>query len=190
MPEFAKARIHVTYAYFIASLGITAALLAAVFQTPALLHILLHNSWKSFACHSLIIYIWIYVVNLTMKIPYTPEDLCYKHITWTTQQALYTILLTQFLLHNAPIMKNCALAMTCHFIGFSATFLGITHSSQDIFIAAQWVLGTGIVLASYLSGLYSFSVYSGLQQLSGFFLYDSRESILRVNSKFFDPLSL
>lgn len=46
-PQYVRDRIHDTYAYFGASVGITAVSAAAVFRTPALINLFARTGWIS-----------------------------------------------------------------------------------------------------------------------------------------------
>lgn len=46
-PQYVRERVHDTYAYFGASVGITAASAAAVFRTPALLNLFARTGWMA-----------------------------------------------------------------------------------------------------------------------------------------------
>lgn len=83
-PEYVRERIHSTYAYFGASIPITAAAAAAVFRTPVLFNLVTRSGWLS------IIGTMVAMIGTGMvaqSIPYQ-EGFGAKQIAWATHCAV------------------------------------------------------------------------------------------------------
>uniref|UniRef100_A0A6B2E8Z8 Putative growth hormone-induced protein n=1 Tax=Phlebotomus kandelakii TaxID=1109342 RepID=A0A6B2E8Z8_9DIPT len=201
-PQYVKERIHNTYMYFGASLGITALTALAAFRSPAILNIVSRNGFMS------IVLMMGAVVGsgaIAQSIPYT-EGIGAKQLAWAAHCAILGAMIAPLCFVGGPILTRAALYST-GVVGGLSTVAVCAPSDKFLYMGGPLAIGLGVVFASSLAsiwlppttalgaGLASMSLYGGLLLFSGFLLYDTQRIIRRAEThpmyamQKFDPVN-
>lgn len=179
-----KDRIRDTYAYFGASIGLTAASAIGVFRTPALLNIVARGGFISLGV-SLAAMIGTGMV--ARSIPYE-EGLGKKQLAWALHCAVLGAVVAPICLLGGPLLTRAAW-YTAAMVGGLSTVALCAPSEKFLYMGGPLAMGFGVVFASSIAtmflppttalgaGLYSFALYGGLILFGGFILYDTQKII-------------
>ncbi|XP_030373452.1 growth hormone-inducible transmembrane protein [Scaptodrosophila lebanonensis] len=183
-PQYVKDRIHATYAYFGASCAITAASALAVFQSDALLGLLMRSGWVSTL-------VTLGVVMATgavaQAIDYEP-GFGAKQLAWALHCGVLGAVIAPMCFLGGPILTR-ALLYTGGIVGALSTVAACAPSDKFLYMGGPLAIGLGVIFASSLAsmwlppttavgaGLASMSLYGGLILFSGFLLYDTQRIV-------------
>ncbi|KAH8312510.1 hypothetical protein KR044_011133 [Drosophila immigrans] len=183
-PQYVKSRIHATYAYFGASCALTAASATAVFQSDALLSLIMRSGWLSTLVTLGLV---MGTGALAQAIEYQP-GLGIKQMAWALHCAVLGGVIAPMCFMGGPILVK-ALLYTGGIVGALSTVAACAPSEKFLNIGGPLAIGLGIVFASSLAsmwlppttaigaGLASLSLYGGLILFSGFLLYDTQRIV-------------
>ncbi|CAG7819103.1 unnamed protein product [Allacma fusca] len=183
-PQYVRDRIHTTYAYFGGSCILTAMSAVAAFRTPALMNLMMRNSWLVMGGS---IAAMIGTGMVVRSMPYTP-GFGAKQLGWMAHSGVIGVVLAPMCLMGGPILMRAAL-MTAGVVGGLSTIAVCAPSEKFLNMGGPLAIGLGVVFASSLasmfvpattvlgSGLFSISLYGGLILFSGFLLYDTQRII-------------
>lgn len=201
-PEYVRQRVRDTYTYFGGSIVITAASALAVSRHPAMLNLVMRNSWlaigASFAA-------MIGTGIVARSLPYR-EGLGAKQVAWALHCGVMGALVAPLCLLGGPIMMRAA-CYTAGVVTGLSTVAACAPSDKFLNMGGPLAIGLGFVFASSLgsmflppttvlgAGLYSLSMYGGLVLFGGFLLYDTQR-IVRMAETYplyaaqpYDPVS-
>ncbi|ALC45321.1 CG1287 [Drosophila busckii] len=188
-PHYVRDRIHATYAYFGASCAVTAASAAAVFQSDAMLNLIMRSGWMA----SLI------TLGLVMGTGALCQSLTYepglgaKQLAWALHCGVLGAVIAPICFLGGPILVR-ALLYTGGIVGALSTVAACAPSEKFLTIGGPLAIGLGLVFASSLAsmwlppttalgaGLASMSLYGGLILFSGFLLYDTQRVVKAAES--------
>jgi len=188
-PQYVKQRIHDTYLYFGASIGISAASAAMVFRTPALLNLVSRGGWLALIGTFAVM---IGSGMVAQSIPYSP-GFGSKQLAWAAHSAILGAVIAPLCFVGGPILLRAAW-YTAGVVGGLSTIAVCAPSEKFLTLGAPLAMGLGVVFASSLAGmflpattalgagLYSISLYGGLLLFSGFLLYDTQKIIKRAEN--------
>lgn len=180
-PEYVRDRIRTTYAYFGGSIMITAASAMSVFQSRALMNLLMKNSWVSIA---LSLGAVIGTGMVARSLPYE-KGLGPKQLAWMVHSSVVGALIAPLCLLGGPLLIRAA-CYTAGVVGGLSTVAACAPSEKFLNMGGPLAMGLGVVFVSSLgtmflppttalgAGLYSMSLYGGLILFSGFLLYDTQ----------------
>ncbi|XP_060649072.1 growth hormone-inducible transmembrane protein [Drosophila nasuta] len=183
-PQYVKSRIHATYAYFGSSCAVTAASAAAVFQSEALLSLIMRSGWLATLVTLGLV---MGTGALTQAIEYQP-GLGIKQLAWALHCAVLGAVIAPMCFMGGPILVK-ALLYTGGIVGALSTVAACAPSEKFLNIGGPLAIGLGIIFASSLAsmwlppttaigaGLASVSLYGGLILFSGFLLYDTQRIV-------------
>lgn len=183
-PEHVRQRIRDTYGYFGGSIAITALSAFAVSRNPAMLSLVLRNSWlaigASFAA-------MIGSGMLVRSLPYE-GGLGAKQAAWMLHSGIMGALVAPLCLLGGPILVRAAW-YTAGVVAGLSTVAACAPSEKFLNMGGPLAIGLGFVFASSLgsmflpastalgAGLYSISMYGGLVLFGGFLLYDTQRIV-------------
>ncbi|KAH7985772.1 growth hormone-inducible transmembrane protein-like [Rhipicephalus sanguineus] len=183
-PEYVRQRVRDTYTYFGGSIVITAASALAVSRHPAMLNLVMRNSWlaigASFAA-------MIGTGMVARSLPYR-EGLGTKQAAWALHCGVMGALVAPLCLLGGPIMMRAA-CYTAGVVTGLSTVAACAPSDKFLNMGGPLAIGLGFVFASSLgsmflppttalgAGLYSLSMYGGLVLFGGFLLYDTQRIV-------------
>lgn len=197
-PQYVRERIHSTYKYFGAGLGITAASALAVARSPTLMNLAMKNSIGSILVSMVLL---IGSGAVVRSIPYEPGKFGSKQLAWAMHAGLLGGFLAPLTLLGGPLLVRAAW-YTAGIIGGLSVVAATAPSDKFLNMAGPLSVGLGLVFASSIGGvffppttklgvsLYSISIYGGLILFSLFLLYDTQKIVHRAeNSMHFDPVN-
>lgn len=183
-PEEVKERIRDTYAYFGASIGLTAASAAAVFKTPALLNIVARQGMVALGVS---IAAMIGTGMFARSIPYE-KGIGKKQLAWALHCGVIGAVIAPICILGGPILTRAAW-YTAGMIGGLSTIAVCAPNEQFLKMGGPLAMGFGVVFASSIAsvflppttalgaGVYSIALYGGLILFGGFTLYDTQKII-------------
>ncbi|XP_017013143.2 growth hormone-inducible transmembrane protein [Drosophila takahashii] len=201
-PQYVRDRIHATYAYFGASCGVTAASSVAIFQSDAMMSLMMRSGWIA----SLV------TLGLVMLSGAVAQGMDYqpgfgaKQVAWLAHCAVLGAVLAPMCLLGGPILTK-ALLYTGGIVGALSTVAACAPSEKFLNMGGPLAIGLGVVFASSLAsmwlppttavgaGLASMSLYGGLILFSGFLLYDTQRIVKsaemhpQYSSSLYDPIN-
>lgn len=193
-----RERIHSTYKYFGAGLGITAASALAVARSPTLMNLAMKNSIGSILVSMVLL---IGSGAVVRSIPYESGKFGSKQLAWAMHAGLLGSFLAPLTLLGGPLLVRAAW-YTAGIIGGLSVVAATAPSDKFLNMAGPLSVGLGLVFASSIGGmffppttklgvsLYSISIYGGLILFSLFLLYDTQKIVHRAeNSAHFDPVN-
>ncbi|KAL7728251.1 hypothetical protein ACLKA6_007357 [Drosophila palustris] len=183
-PQYVRDRIHATYAYFGASCALTAASAVGVFQSEALLSLIMRSGWiATLATLGLVMG----TGALTQALEYEP-GFGIKQLAWALHCGVLGAVIAPMCFMGGPILVR-ALLYTGGIVGALSTVAACAPSDKFLHIGGPLAIGLGVVFASSLAsmwlppttavgaGLASLSLYGGLILFSGFLLYDTQRIV-------------
>ena len=208
-PDYVRRRIRDTYAYFGASVGVTAATAAAVFRTPALMRFASRQGWVALGVSVAAL---IGSGMVARSIPYE-EGLGAKQLAWLTHCAVLGFCVAPIASLGGQILVRAAW-YTAGMVGGLSTgkrnssivpiisldflFLSIVAvcapSDKFLNMGGALALGLGAVFAASLgtyflpastalgAGVHSVALYGGLLLFGAFLLYDTQKIIRNAES--------
>lgn len=203
-PQEVKNRIRDTYAYFGASIGLTAATAVGIFRTPALLNIVSRGGMISLGV-SLVAMIGTGMI--ARSIPYE-EGLGQKQLAWALHCAVLGAVVAPMCLLGGPLLMRAAW-YTAGMVGGLSTVALCAPSDKFLYMGGPLAMGFGVVFASSMAtmflppttalgaGLASVALYGGLILFGGFILYDTQKIIYKAerhptygyNIQKYDPIN-
>jgi len=183
-PDFVRQRIKDTYQYFGGSIVFTAASAMAAFRSPALMNLMMKNSWVVML-GSMAAMIGTGMVVRGM--PYN-EGFGAKQIGWIVHSSVIGVVLAPLCMLGGPLLMRASY-MTAGVVGGLSAIACCAPSEKFLNMGGPLAIGLGVVFASSLgsmfvpattalgAGLYSMSLYGGLILFSGFLLYDTQRII-------------
>ncbi|PSN42620.1 Growth hormone-inducible transmembrane protein [Blattella germanica] len=177
-------RIKTTYLYFGGSLVVTTAAAVAAFRSPAMMRMVMSNSWMSIAGTFAAM---IGSGMLVQSIPYK-EGFGAKQLAWALHSGVIGAVIAPICLIGGPLLIRAAW-YTAGVVGGLSAIAVCAPSEKFLNIGGPLAIGFGVVLAASLgsmflppttvlgAGLYSISMYGGLLLFSGFLLYDTQRII-------------
>jgi len=188
-PQEVKNRIRDTYAYFGASIGLTAASAIGVFRTPALLNIV---SRGGFIALGVSIAAMIGSGMIARSIPYE-EGFGKKQLAWAAHCAVLGAVVAPICLLGGPLLTRAAW-YTAGMVGGLSTVALTAPSDKFLYMGGPLAMGFGVVFASSIAsaflppttalgaGVYSIALYGGLILFGGFILYDTQKIIKKAET--------
>jgi len=188
-PQYVRDRIHSTYTYFGGSIILTAAAAAASFRSPAMMNLMMKNSWLVIG-GSMAAMIGSGMV--CRGIPYTP-GFGAKQLAWMAHSGIIGVVLAPMCLMGGPIILRAAV-MTAGVIGGLSAIAVCAPSEKFLNMGGPLAIGLGLVFASSIgsmflppttalgSGLFAISLYGGLVLFSAFLLYDTQRIIKQAET--------
>lgn len=201
-PQYVKERVRDTYLYFGSSIGITAASAIAVFRTPALINLMMKNSWLAIGAT---LAAMIGSGMLVRSIPYTP-GLGVKQGAWMFHTSIVGAVIAPLCFLGGPLLLRAAL-YTAGIVGGLSTVAVCAPSDKFLNMGGPLAIGLGVVFVSSIgsmflpastalgAGLYSIAMYGGLVIFSGFMLYDTQRIVRKAEQyplygvRPFDPVN-
>ncbi|KAH8358454.1 hypothetical protein KR093_000395 [Drosophila rubida] len=201
-PQYVKTRIQATYAYFGASCALTASSAAAVFQSEALLSLIMRSGWLATLVTLGLV---MGTGALTQAIEYEP-GFGLKQMAWALHCAVLGGVIAPMCFMGGPVLVR-ALLYTGGIVGALSLVAACAPSEKFLNIGGPLAIGLGVVFASSLAsmwlppttaigaGLASVSLYGGLILFSGFLLYDTQRVVKAAEmhpehtSHRFDPIN-
>lgn len=197
-PQYVRDRIHTTYQYFGAGLGITAASALAVARSPTLMNLAMKNSIGAVL---LSMGLLIGSGMVVRSIPYEAGTFGSKQIAWALHAGLLGGFLAPLTMLGGPLLIRAAW-YTAGIIGSLSVIAATAPSEKFLNMAGPLSVGLGLVFASSIGGmffppttklglsLYSISIYGGLILFSLFLLYDTQKIVHKAEiSSHFDPVN-
>lgn len=197
-PQYVRDRIQSTYLYFGGGLGVTAASAVAVARTPALMNLMMRNSWVA------IIATFAAVIGsgaLARSIPYEKDKFGAKQLAWMLHAGIMGAMIAPMALLGGPLLTRAAW-YTAGVIGGLSLVAVTAPSDKFLYMGGPLAIGLGVVFASSVAGmflppttrlglgLYSLSIYGGLVLFSMFLLYDTQKIVHRAETvAHFDPVN-
>ncbi|OXA38966.1 growth hormone-inducible transmembrane protein [Folsomia candida] len=188
-PNYVRERIRDTYMYFGGSLAFTAATAMSAFRSPAVMNLMMRNSWVVIG-GTLVAMIGTGMVVRGM--PYK-EGFGAKQVGWMVHSGVMGVVLAPMLLLGGPLLLRAAI-MTSGIVGGLSAIAISAPSEKFLNMGGPLGIGLGVVFASSLgsmfvpmtsalgAGLYSIALYGGLVLFSGFLLYDTQKVIRRAEA--------
>jgi len=201
-PQEVKNRIRDTYAYFGASIGLTAATAVGVFRTPALLNIVARGGLMALGVS---IAAMIGTGVLARSIPYE-EGFSKKQLAWALHCAVMGAVVAPICFLGGPLLTRAAW-YTAGMVGGLSTIAVCAPNEKFLHLGGPLAMGFGVIFASSIAtwflppttalgaGVYSIAVYGGLIVFGGFTLYDTQKIINVAENhsdkfgKKFDPIN-
>jgi FtsH-binding integral membrane protein len=183
-PEYVKDRIRTTYLYFGGSLVLTAGSAVACFRSPAVMNIVMKNSWMAMIGT---IAIMIGTGMMARSVPYQ-EGIGAKQAAWALHSAVVGAVIAPLLFLGGPLLVRAAL-FTSGIVGGLSTVAVCAPSDKFLSMGGPLAIGLGAVFAASLgsmflppttalgAGLASISLYGGLVLFSAFLLYDTQRIV-------------
>lgn len=197
-PDYVRARISNTYQYFGASLGVTAASAWAVARQPALMNLVMKNSWLAIGASFAAL---IGTNMLTRSIPYQEGTFGAKQLSWALHAALVGAFVAPITLLGGPIVLKAAW-YTAGIVGGLSIIAATAPSEKFLSMGGPLAVGLGAVFAASIGSaflppttklglsLYSISIYGGLVLFSMFLLYDTQRIVKHSEqNQQYDPVN-
>lgn len=201
-PEYVKQRVRDTYMYFGGSIAITAASALAVSRSPAMMNLVMRNSWLAIGAS---LAAMIGSGMLVRSMPYS-EGFGGKQAAWMLHSGIMGALVAPICLLGGPILVRAAWYTAGVVTGLS-TVAACAPSEKFLNMGGPLAIGLGLVFASSIgsmflppstalgAGLYSISMYGGLVLFGGFLLYDTQRIVRMAETyplyavKPYDPIN-
>lgn len=186
-PQEVKDRIRDTYAYFGASIGLTAASAVGVFRTPALFNIVARGGLVALGV-SLAAMIGTGMV--ARSIPYE-QGVGKKQLAWALHCAVLGAVVAPICMLGGPLLTRAAW-YTAGMVGGLSTVALTAPNDKFLYMGGPLAMGLGVVFASSIAssflppttalgaGMYSIAIYGGLILFGGFILYDTQKIIYKA----------
>lgn len=183
-PQYVRDRIHSTYMYFGGSLIVTAATAVSCFRSPAIMNVMMANSWVAILGT---VAAMIGSGMLVRSIPYK-EGLGAKQAAWILHSAVVGAVVAPLCFLGGPLLMRAAM-YTAGIVGGLSTVAVCAPSEKFMNMGGPLAIGLGGVFAASLgsmflppttalgAGLYSVALYGGLVLFSAFLLYDTQRII-------------
>merc|ERR1719189_3124797 len=188
-PQQVKDRIRDTYAYFGASIGLTAASAIGVFRTPALLNLVANGG---FIALGVSLAAMIGTGMIARSIPYE-KGIGKKQMAWALHCAVMGAVVAPICLLGGPLLTRAAW-YTAGMVGGLSTVAACAPSDKFLYMGGPLAMGFGVVFASSIAshflppttalgaGVMSLALYGGLILFGGFILYDTQKIIHRAEN--------
>lgn len=186
-PEVVRQRVRDTYLYFGASLAATAGSAVAVARSPAMMNLMMRNSWLAlFGTLAAMIGTGM----MCQAIPYK-EGFGVKQLAWLLHSAVVGAVIAPITLLGGPIMIRAA-CYTAGIVGGLSTLAVCAPSDKFLYMGGPLAMGLGVVFISSIgtwflpattvigSAMYSVAMYGGLALFGAFLLYDTQKIIYRA----------
>jgi len=182
-----KNRIRDTYAYFGASLGLTAATAVGIFRTPALFNIVASGGLIAMGVS---IAAMIGTGMIARSIPYE-EGFGTKQLAWAAHCAVLGAVVAPICILGGPLLTRAAW-YTAGMVGGLSTVALCAPSEKFLYMGGPLAMGFGVIFASSIAsaflppttalgaGVYSIALYGGLILFGGFILYDTQKIIYKA----------
>jgi FtsH-binding integral membrane protein len=188
--------------YFGGSLVATVASAVAVARTPAIMNLMMRNSWVSLIAT---IAAMMGTGMLCQAIPYK-EGFGTKQLAWMLHSAVVGAVIAPITLLGGPLMVRAA-CYTAGVVGGLSTLAVCAPSDKFLYMGGPLAMGLGVVFVSSIgsmflpptsvlgAGLYGVAVYGGLALFGLFLLYDTQKIIHRAEnhptygSPVYDPVN-
>lgn len=206
-PQYVRDRIHKTYMYLGAGLGLTAGSAVAVFRSPTMMNLMTKNSMLAL-CGTIAAIIGTSI--LCQSIPYgNPQTFPTKLAAWAAHCAVMGAVLAPLAMIGGPILMRAAL-YSAGIVGGLSTIAVTAPSDKFLTMGGALGIGLGVVFAASIgsfflpphtalgAGIYSVALYGGLLLFAGFMLYDTQRLMVRArqvpapfyeNADSFDPIN-
>lgn len=183
-PEIVRQRIRDTYLYFGGSIALTALSAVAISRNPAMLNLMMRNSWMAIGASFAAM---IGSGMLVRSLPYT-EGFGAKQMAWMLHSGVVGAVVAPLCLMGGPILVRAAW-YTVGVVGGLSTLAMCAPSEKFLNMGGPLAAGLGVVFVSSIggmffpptsalgAGLYSISIYGGLVLFSMFLLYDTQKII-------------
>merc|ERR1719278_2571756 len=190
-PQEVKDRIRDTYAYFGASIGLTAASAVGVFRTPALMNIVSRGGVIALGVS---IAAMIGSGMIARSIPYE-EGFGKKQLAWAAHCAVLGAVVAPICLLGGPLLTRAAW-YTAGMVGGLSTVALTAPSDKFLYMGGPLAMGFGVIFASSIAtmflppttalgaGVYSLAIYGGLILFGGFILYDTQKIIHKAENNY------
>lgn len=188
-PQYVRDRIHATYAYFGASCAVTAASAASVFQSEAMLNLIMRSGWMATLITMGLV---MGTGALTQSLEYEP-GLGMKQLAWAVHCAVMGAVIAPMCFMGGPVLVR-ALLYTTGIVGALSTVAACAPSERFLAIGGPLAIGLGVVFAASIANMWlptttaigaslaSLSLYGGLILFSGFLLYDTQRIVKAAES--------
>lgn len=188
-PEYVKQRIHATYMYFGGSLAFTAASAVACFRSPAIMRVVMSNSWLAIIGS---IAAMIGSGMLVRSLPYQ-KGVGAKQAAWALHSAIVGAVIAPLCFLGGPLLLRAAV-YTAGIVGGLSTVAVCAPSDKFLNMGGPLAIGFGAVFAASLgsmflppttalgAGLYSIALYGGLVLFSAFLLYDTQKIVRKAET--------
>lgn len=183
-PEIVRHRIRDTYLYFGGSVAATALAAVAISRSPAMLNIMMRNSWMAIGASFAAM---IGSGMLVRSLPYK-EGFGTKQMAWMLHSGVVGAVIAPLCFLGGPILVRAAW-YTVGVVGGLSTLAMCAPSEKFLNMGGPLAAGLGVVFVSSIggmffpptsalgAGLYSISIYGGLVLFSMFLLYDTQKII-------------
>lgn len=186
-PQFVKDRIHSTYTFLGASVGISGIAAYATFNSPTAMRLLSSGSLLS----SLGLLAALIASSMVVQsIPYEP-GFGVKQLAWVGHCSLIGMILAPLSMFGGPAIIRAA-TYTAGIVGGLSAIAVCAPSERFLVSTGAVSMGLGVVVASSIGslflpptskiglGLYGIALYGGLIVFSGLLLYDTQKTIKRA----------
>lgn len=186
-PEYVRDRIKATYLYFGGSIVITAASAVSCFRNPAIMNVVMKNSWMAIIGS---IAAMVGTSMLARSIPYQ-EGIGAKQAAWALHSAVIGAFIAPMCYLGGPLLLRAAL-YTSGIVGGLSTVAVCAPSDKFLSMGGPLAIGLGGVFAASIgsmflppstalgAGLHSFVLYGGLVIFAGFLLYDTQRIVRKA----------
>jgi len=188
-PEEVRQRVKSTYMYFGGSLAATVASAVAVSRSPAMMNLMMRNSWISLIAT---LGAMMGTGLLCQALPYK-EGFGTKQLAWLLHSAVVGAVVAPLTLLGGPIMLRAA-CYTAGVVGGLSTLAVCAPSDKFLYMGGPLAMGLGVVFVSSIgtwflpptsvlgAGMYTIAVYGGLALFGLFLLYDTQKIIHRAEN--------
>lgn len=144
-PEYVRQRIKDTYAYFGGSLVFTAGAAMAAFRSPAMMNLMMKNSWV------VILGSMAAMIGSGMVVRGMPykEGFGGKQIGWMVHSSIVGVVLAPICMLGGPLLIRAAY-MTAGVVGGLSTIACCAPSEKFLNMGGPLAIGLGVVFASSL----------------------------------------
>lgn len=198
-PQYVCDRVHSTYEYLGASLGLTARAAYAVARSPTLMNLAMRNSPMAML-GSLVLVVGTGMV--ARSVPYNPNSvLSAKTAAWALHAGTIGAVIAPLALLGGPLIIRAAW-MTAGVVGGLSAIAVTAPSEKFLNMAGPLAIGLGVVFASSIASnfipptgrlglsLYSVALYGGLVLFAALMLYDTQRILNRAEHQMhFDPVN-
>lgn len=194
-PQYVRDRIHKTYLYLGAGLGLTAGSAVAVFRSPIMMNLMTKNSITALVATFAAM---IGTSVLCRSIPYGDSNsFPTKLLAWAAHCAVMGAILAPLAIVGGPILMRAAL-YSAGIVGGLSTIAATAPSDKFLNMGGMLGIGLGVVFAASIgtfflpphtalgAGIYSLAIYGGLLLFAGFMLYDTQRLVDHAR-RFPDP---
>lgn len=188
-PEVVRQRIRDTYLYFGGSLVFTAASAIAISRSPAMMNLMMRNSWMAIGATMVAM---IGSGMVVRSIPYQ-EGFGAKQLAWMVHAGIIGAVVAPITILGGPLLVRAA-CYTAGVVGGLSTLAVCAPSDRFLNMGGPLAMGLGVVLVSSIgsaflppttvlgAGMYSVALYGGLALFGMFLLYDTQKIIHRAEN--------